>query len=51
MATGMVVALTTAVMNAVPETESGIASAVNNAASRIADLSSILIVGLAASPP
>jgi EmrB/QacA subfamily drug resistance transporter len=52
MATGMamvVAPLTTAVMNAVPETESGIASAVNNAASRIAGLSSILIVGLAAS--
>ncbi len=46
----MVVApLTTAAMNAVPEAESGIASAVNNAASRIAGLSSVLIVGLAAS--
>jgi len=46
----MVVApLTTAVMNAVPEAESGIASAVNNAAGRIAGLSSVLIAGLAAS--
>ena len=52
MAIGMamvVAPLTTAVMNAVPEAESGIASAVNNAASRIAGLSSVLIVGLAAS--
>jgi EmrB/QacA subfamily drug resistance transporter len=52
MAIGMamvVAPLTTAVMNAVPEAESGIASAVNNAASRLAGLSSVLIVGLAAS--
>ena len=52
MAIGMamvVAPLTTAAMNAVPEAESGIASAVNNAASRIAGLSSVLIVGLAAS--
>ena len=52
MAIGMamvVAPLTTAVMNAVPEAQSGIASAVNNAASRIAGLSSVLVVGLAAS--
>ena len=52
MAIGMAIVvapLTTAVMNAVPEAESGIASAVNNAASRIAGLSSVLIAGLAAS--
>ena len=52
MAIGMamvVAPLTTAVMNAVPEAEFGIASAVNNAASRLAGLSSVLIVGLAAS--
>ena len=52
MAIGMAIVvapLTTAVMNAVPEAESGIASAVNNAASRLAGLSSVLIVGLAAS--
>ena len=45
MAIGMamvVAPLTTAVMNAVPEAESGIASAVNNAASRIAGLSSVV---------
>ena len=52
MAIGMamvVAPLTTAVMNAVPEAESGIASAVNNASSRLAGLSSVLITGLAAS--
>ena len=52
MAIGMamvVAPLTTAAMNAVPEAKSGIASAVNNAASRIAGLSSVLIAGLAAS--
>ena len=51
MAIGMamvVAPLTTAVMNTVPETQSGMASAVNNAASRLAGLSSVLIVGLAA---
>jgi EmrB/QacA subfamily drug resistance transporter len=52
MAIGMAIVvapLTTAVMNAVPESESGIASAVNKAASRLAGLNSVLIVGLAAS--
>ena len=52
MAIGMamvVAPLTTAVMNAVPEAESGIASAVNNASSRLAGLSSVLITGLAVS--
>jgi EmrB/QacA subfamily drug resistance transporter len=52
MAIGMamvVAPLTTAVMNAVPEAESGTASAVNNAASRLAGLISVVIVGLAAS--
>jgi EmrB/QacA subfamily drug resistance transporter len=52
MAAGMamvVAPLTTAAMNAVPEAESGIASAVNNAASRLAGLISVVIVGLAAS--
>jgi len=52
MAVGMamvVAPLTTAAMNAVPEAESGIASAVNNAASRLAGLISVVIVGLAAS--
>ena len=52
MAIGMamvVAPLTTAVMNAVPEAESGIASAVNNAASRLAGLISVVVVGLAAS--
>ncbi len=48
MAAGMalvVAPLTTAVMNTVPENESGIASAVNNAASRLAGLISVVIVG------
>ena len=52
MAVGMamvVAPLTTAAMNAVTEAESGIASAVNNAASRLAGLISVVIVGLAAS--
>jgi EmrB/QacA subfamily drug resistance transporter len=50
MGMAMVVApLTTAVMNAVPEADSGIASALNNAASRLAGLISVVIVGLAAS--
>jgi len=52
MAIGMamvVAPLTTAVMNAVPEAASGTASAVNNAASRLAGLISVIIVGLAAS--
>jgi predicted MFS family arabinose efflux permease len=52
MAIGMamvVAPLTTAVMNAVPEAASGTASAVNNAASRLAGLISVVIVGLAAS--
>jgi EmrB/QacA subfamily drug resistance transporter len=52
MAIGMamvVAPLTTAVMNAVPEAESGIASAVNNAASRLAGLISVVVVALAAS--
>jgi EmrB/QacA subfamily drug resistance transporter len=51
MAAGLAIVvapLTTAVMNAVPETESGIASAVNNAASRLAGLISVVIVGSAA---
>ena len=56
MAIGMamvVAPLTTAVMNAVAEAESGIASAVNNAASRLAGLISVVVVALAASllPP
>jgi hypothetical protein len=48
MAAGMAIVvapLTAAVMNAVPEIESGIASAVNNAASRLAGLISVVIVG------
>jgi EmrB/QacA subfamily drug resistance transporter len=48
MAAGMAIVvapLTTAVMNTVPEEESGIASAVNNAASRLAGLISVVIVG------
>jgi hypothetical protein len=52
MAIGMamvVAPLTTAAMNAVPEAASGTASAVNNAASRLAGLISVVIVGLAAS--
>ena len=52
MAIGMamvVAPLTTAVMNAVPEAESGIASAANNAASRLAGLISVVVVALAAS--
>ena len=52
MAIGMamvVAPLTTAVMNAVAEAESGIASAVNNAASRLAGLISVVVVALAAS--
>jgi EmrB/QacA subfamily drug resistance transporter len=51
MGAGMAIAvtpLTTAVMNAVPEAESGIASAVNNAVSRLAGLISVVIVGSAA---
>jgi predicted MFS family arabinose efflux permease len=47
MAAGMAIVvapLTAAVMNAVPEAESGIASAVNNAASRLAGLISVVIV-------
>ena len=52
MAIGMatvVAPLTTAVMNAVPEAKSGIASAANNAASRLAGLISVVVVALAAS--
>jgi EmrB/QacA subfamily drug resistance transporter len=51
MGAGMAVAvapLTTAVMNAVPEAQSGIASAVSNAVSRLAGLVSVVIVGSAA---
>jgi EmrB/QacA subfamily drug resistance transporter len=51
MAVGMAIVvapLTTAVMNTVPEAESSIASAVNNAASRLAGLISVVIVGSAA---
>jgi predicted MFS family arabinose efflux permease len=48
LAAGMAIVvapLTAAVMNAVPEQESGIASAVNNAASRLAGLISVVMVG------
>ncbi|MGA7324628.1 MAG: MFS transporter [Rhodomicrobium sp.] len=48
MASGMamvVAPLTTAVMNAVPEAQSGTASAVNNAASRLAGLFSVVLAG------
>jgi EmrB/QacA subfamily drug resistance transporter len=52
LATGMAIVvspLTTAVMNSVPDTKSGTASGVNNAASRLAGVIAIAIFGAAAS--